>query len=124
MSIFPSPFDPLEIGALEIPGRIFKTATSETSADPDGFVTDRLLLFYEQMAQGGTPMMITGNLYAGPLGKSTRNMTGIDADEKIPGLRRLTDRVSSFIQPFDGFVLRPSATSTKAGSRRSGNSEK
>jgi len=93
LSIFPSPFDPLEIGALEIPGRIFKTATSETSADPDGFVTDRLLLFYEQMARGGTPLMITGNLYAGPLGKSTRNMTGIDADEKIPGLRRLTDRV-------------------------------
>ena len=93
MSIFPSPFDPLEIGALEIPGRIFKTATSETSADPDGFVTDRLLLFYEQMARGGTPLMITGNLYAGPLGKSTRNMTGIDSDEKIPGLRGLTDRV-------------------------------
>ncbi|MAG31293.1 MAG: NADH:flavin oxidoreductase [Deltaproteobacteria bacterium] len=93
MSTSPSPFDPMKIGALEIPGRIFKTATSETSADPDGFVTDRLIHFYDQMARGGTPMMITGNLYAGPLGKSTRNMTGIDTDEKIPGLRRLTDHV-------------------------------
>ncbi|MBJ22091.1 MAG: NADH:flavin oxidoreductase [bacterium] len=93
MSHRPSPFDPLRIGTLEIPGRIFKTATSETRADPDGFVTDPLILFYEQMARGGTPMMITGNLYAGALGKSTRNMTGIDADEKIPGLQKLTDRV-------------------------------
>ncbi len=89
----PSPFDSVKLGSLEIPGRVFKTATSETSADADGFVTDRLILFYERMARGGTPMMVTGNLYAGPLGKSTKNMTGIDADEKIPGLRRLTDRV-------------------------------
>ena len=89
----PSPFDPLKIGGIEIPGRVYKAATSETSADEDGFVTDRLLLFYERMARGGTPMMITGNMYAGPLGKSTQNMTGIEADEKIPGLRRLTDRV-------------------------------
>jgi len=88
-----SPFDPLKIGTLEIPGRIYKSATSETSADADGFVTEQLIQFYERMARGGTPMMITGNIYAGPLGKSTRNMTGIDSDEKIAGLRRLTDRV-------------------------------
>jgi 2,4-dienoyl-CoA reductase-like NADH-dependent reductase (Old Yellow Enzyme family) len=88
-----SPFDPLKIGALEIPGRIYKCATSETSADEDGFVTDQLILFYERMARGGTPMMITGNVYAGASGKSTRNMTGIDSDEKIAGLRRLTARV-------------------------------
>ena len=88
-----SPFDPLRIGTLDIPGRIFKSATSETSADPEGFVTDRLIHFYERMARGAAPMMITGNLYAGPLGKSTRNMTGIDTDEKVAGLRRLVDRV-------------------------------
>ena len=88
-----SAFDPLRIGALEIPGRIYKAATSETQADANGFVTDRLILFYERMARGGTPMMVTGNLYAGPLGKSTRNMTGIDSDEKIAGLQRLTNRV-------------------------------
>jgi 2,4-dienoyl-CoA reductase-like NADH-dependent reductase (Old Yellow Enzyme family) len=93
MSTTATPFDPIKIGGLEVPGRIFKTATSETSADSEGFVTDRLILFYERMARGGTPLMVTGNLYAGPLGKSTQNMTGIDTDEKIEGLRRLTDRV-------------------------------
>jgi len=93
MSEVLSPFDPIRIGSLQVPGRIFKTATAETSADADGFVTEHLLRFYERMARGGTPLIITGNLFAGPLGKSSRNMTGIDADDKVEGLRELTDRV-------------------------------
>jgi 2,4-dienoyl-CoA reductase-like NADH-dependent reductase (Old Yellow Enzyme family) len=55
--------NPLQIGRLSVPGRLFKSATSETRATHDGYVTDELLEFYEPMVRAGTPLIITGNLY-------------------------------------------------------------
>jgi 2,4-dienoyl-CoA reductase-like NADH-dependent reductase (Old Yellow Enzyme family) len=86
-------FEPLRLGALTVSGRLFKTATSETRASDDGFVTDELLEFYEPMARAGTPLLITGNLYVDRQGKSTPRMGGIDDDDKVPGLARLTSLV-------------------------------
>ena len=59
---------PLHIGPITVRGRLFKSATSETRATDDGFVTDELLEFYEPMVDAGTPMIITGNLYVSPKG--------------------------------------------------------
>ena len=84
-------FSPLRIGSLEISGRIAKTATSETRATADGHVTDELLAFYEPIVRAGTPLVITGNIYVMPQGKSTPLQCGIDDDDKLPGLRRWTE---------------------------------
>jgi 2,4-dienoyl-CoA reductase-like NADH-dependent reductase (Old Yellow Enzyme family) len=84
---------PLKIGSLEVSGRLMKAATSETRCDRDGFVTDELLDFYEAMAWAGTPLIISGNLWVSRSGQSTYRMGGIDADDKIPGLTRLTEMV-------------------------------
>jgi NADH:flavin oxidoreductase / NADH oxidase family len=81
---------PLGIGSMTVAGRLFKSATSETRATADGFVTDELLAFYEPMVEAGTPMIITGNLYVSPQGKSAERQAGIDADDKVPGLRDWT----------------------------------
>lgn len=81
-------FQPLSIGALEVAGRLFKTATSETRASEDGFVTEELLDFYEPIAAAGTPLIITGNLYVHRRGKATPRQCGADRDELIPGLTR------------------------------------
>lgn len=81
---------PLGIGSMTVAGRLFKSATSETRATVDGFVTDELLAFYEPMVEAGTPMIITGNLYVSLQGKSADRQAGIDADDKIPGLRDWT----------------------------------
>ena len=81
---------PLDIGSMTVSGRLFKSATSETRASADGFVTDELLAFYEPMAEAGTPMIVTGNLYVSPQGKSAGRQAGIDADDKIQGLREWT----------------------------------
>jgi len=86
-------FAPLRIGPLEVAGRVFKAATVESRADDGGFVTDALVAFYEPIARAGTPLVITGNLYVSPQGKSTRGMCGVDADDKIPGLARLAASV-------------------------------
>jgi 2,4-dienoyl-CoA reductase-like NADH-dependent reductase (Old Yellow Enzyme family) len=72
-----------------VAGRVFKTATAETRASEDGFVTDELVRVYEQWARGGTPLIVTGNLFVSRQGKSTFRQCGADADDKIPGLARL-----------------------------------
>ena len=84
-------FDPLRIGPLEVGGRVFKAATTETRGTVDGFVTDELLAFYEPMARAGTPLIVTGMLYVNVQGKAFYRSCGIDSDDKVPGLRRLTE---------------------------------
>ncbi len=86
-------FRPLTVGKLELAGRVFKSATSETRATEDGRADDELLEFYEPIAAAGTPLIITGNGYVHRQGKATPRQWGADHDDKIPGLRRLVDGV-------------------------------
>jgi 2,4-dienoyl-CoA reductase-like NADH-dependent reductase (Old Yellow Enzyme family) len=86
-------FEPMALGPLRVKGRVFKTATSETRASADRFVTDALLDFYQPIAAAGTPLIITGNMYPSLGGKSTPYQGGLDHDDKVPGLRRLADLV-------------------------------
>jgi 2,4-dienoyl-CoA reductase-like NADH-dependent reductase (Old Yellow Enzyme family) len=86
----PSPlFEPLRLGPLEAAGRVFKTATVETRASEDGYVTDELVEWYEWLARGGVPLIITGMLYVAPEGKSTYRMCAADTDDRVEGLARL-----------------------------------
>jgi 2,4-dienoyl-CoA reductase-like NADH-dependent reductase (Old Yellow Enzyme family) len=86
-------FTPIRIGNLELPGRFVKSATTETLCTDDGFVTDELIEYYERIAQGGTPLLITGNAYFSLYSKAAPRQLAADDDDKIPGLRRLTDAV-------------------------------
>jgi 2,4-dienoyl-CoA reductase-like NADH-dependent reductase (Old Yellow Enzyme family) len=87
-------FRPLRIGRLELAGRLFKAATSESRAREDGCTSEALIDFYARLARGGVPLIVTGNLYVSPSGKATRRMCGIDADDKLPGLRRWAGEVA------------------------------
>jgi 2,4-dienoyl-CoA reductase-like NADH-dependent reductase (Old Yellow Enzyme family) len=86
-------FSPLSIGTLSIPGRVIKTATSETRATAEGIAGPSLVEFYEPMAMAGTPLIITGNIYTSRDGQSTPNQMGADDDAKIAGLAELTRAV-------------------------------
>jgi 2,4-dienoyl-CoA reductase-like NADH-dependent reductase (Old Yellow Enzyme family) len=86
-------FTPIRIGPLELSGRFVKSATTETRCTDDGFVTDDLIEYYEKIAQGGTPLLITGNAYFNLYSKGAPRQLAADHDDKIPGLRRLTDAV-------------------------------
>ena len=63
---------PLQIGNLTVPGRLYKSATSETRATDEGYVTDELLEFYEPMVRARTPLIVTGNLFVSLQAKSAR----------------------------------------------------
>ncbi len=86
-------FTPINIGKLTLPGRLIKTATAETRASNDGLVTPELIDFYLPMAKGGTPLIITGNIYVSRDGKSAPFQVGADDDDKIPGLAQLVAAV-------------------------------
>jgi 2,4-dienoyl-CoA reductase-like NADH-dependent reductase (Old Yellow Enzyme family) len=86
-------FSSVRIGRLTLPGRLIKTATAETRATEDGRVTQDLIDFYVPMARGGTPLIITGNIYVSLDGKSAPHQMGADAEDKVPGLMRLAAAV-------------------------------
>lgn len=86
-------FKPFTIGKLVIPGRVIKTATAESRANQDGFATQSLIDFYAPIAKGETPLIITGNIYVSPDGRSTPLQMGIESDAKIPALARLVEAV-------------------------------
>lgn len=86
-------FEPIRMRKLEIPGRLVKSATTETRCTEDGFVTEDLIRYYDQIAAGGTPLLITGNAYFDLFSKAAPRQLAADSDDKIPGLRRLSDAV-------------------------------
>jgi 2,4-dienoyl-CoA reductase-like NADH-dependent reductase (Old Yellow Enzyme family) len=86
-------FKPLALGGITIPGRLIKSATSETRGTTDGLVTPELIEFYEPMARSGVPLIISGNLYTSVEGRSTPRQLGADEDRKIPALKGLVDVV-------------------------------
>lgn len=89
-------FQPLRIGKLEISGRLAKAAYTETMCSEDGFVTDQLVAHYEEIARGGTPLLITGASYFNRYGQAMKRGLAIDHDDKIEGLRRLTGTVQTY----------------------------
>ena len=78
-----TPATPLQIGTMNVPGRLYKSATSETRASDDGYVTSDLLDFYRPMVAAGTPLIVTGNLYVSRQGQSAGRQAGIDTDDKM-----------------------------------------
>ncbi|GAF42989.1 hypothetical protein RW1_005_00950 [Rhodococcus wratislaviensis NBRC 100605] len=92
----PSPLvAPLQIGRMTVAGRLYKSATSETRATDEGYVTDELLEFYEPMVRARTPLIVTGNLFVSLQAKSAGGQAGIDIDDKKPGLREWVELAHS-----------------------------
>jgi 2,4-dienoyl-CoA reductase-like NADH-dependent reductase (Old Yellow Enzyme family) len=86
-------FTPERIGTLTLPNRLVRSATAERMADADGRPRPQLSALYEELARGGVGLIITGHMYIHPSGKAHPEMTGIYADELIPGLAELAGAV-------------------------------
>lgn len=86
-------FEPFAFSGLRLGNRIVRSATYEKRADEDGFVTEALIRLYEELARGGSGLIITGNALVHPSGRTVPQMLSIHSDMYIEGLRRLTDAV-------------------------------
>ncbi len=84
-------FSSLELGSLTAENRIVKSATAESMADDDGFVTEKFAEFYRRLAEGGAGMVITGHMFVMDSGKAHRKMTGISRDEHVSGLKKMVE---------------------------------
>jgi len=79
-------FTPAKIGNILIPNRLIRSATYESRATEDGFVTDELINFYEELARGGIGLTITGVTNVREDGRQLTKMNGNYSDEYLEGL--------------------------------------
>lgn len=86
-------FSPGSIGSMKVANRFVHSATYECMAGEDGSVTDRLVKRYTTLARGEIGLIVPGYLYVHPWGRAQANQTGIDCDDRIPGLARLSRAV-------------------------------
>ncbi|OGO17035.1 MAG: hypothetical protein A2Z14_08970 [Chloroflexi bacterium RBG_16_48_8] len=89
-------FSSKNIGTLELPNRLVRSATAERMADPQGRPLPPLERLYEKLVQGGVGLIITGHMYIHPSGKAHPEMTGVYSDDLIPNLARLADVVHKY----------------------------
>lgn len=83
-------FYPFVFSGLNLKNRLVRSAAYEKRADKDGFVTESLIEFYEDIVRGGVGLVITGSALVHPSGITVPQMIGIHNDIYIEGLRKLT----------------------------------
>ncbi|MFQ5914984.1 MAG: NADH:flavin oxidoreductase [Nitrospinota bacterium] len=84
---------PGKIGGVETRNRFIRSATSESLADENGFITDGYRDLHLTLARSGVGLIFTGHCYVHPRGKYARCMTGLDRDDHVGPLQRLTESI-------------------------------
>lgn len=62
----------------------------------DGSINKRFIDFYVERARGGVGLIVVGGCYPEMTGKVWKSIIGLDKDEFIPGLRKLTDTIHKY----------------------------
>ena len=90
MAAFKHLFEPIRIGNVEIPNRICHVPTDVSSSHVNGEVSDRDVHHHENLARGGTGLIVVGATSPdGKTGRSTVTNLVIDNDYYIPGFARM-----------------------------------
>lgn len=87
---------PFRIKNVEVKNRLLRSATLESKADIEGFVTDDLLELYYRLARGGAGFLITGAAAVEPAGKCFGQQLCVYDDKYLPGLKKLADVVHRY----------------------------
>jgi 2,4-dienoyl-CoA reductase-like NADH-dependent reductase (Old Yellow Enzyme family) len=80
-------------GNMQIRNRFASAPKLESMGSEHGEATDQLISHYRHLARGEVGLIFTGVMYVHPLGRAYTYQLGIDGDDKIQGLRNLTDAV-------------------------------
>lgn len=89
-------FTPIQVGKIEIPNRFVRSATHDFMANRDGSASDRQVTLFENLARGEVGLIITGHAYIHPAGIASPFQTGVDRDDRIDGLNRITEVVHHY----------------------------
>lgn len=86
-------FSPWNLGGLEIPNRLVRSATWEGLADDDGAPSHDMINATAALAEGGVGLVITGFAFVQPQGRGRPRQTGVHIDAMIGPLTRVSDAV-------------------------------
>ncbi|MFW9930469.1 MAG: NADH:flavin oxidoreductase [Candidatus Thorarchaeota archaeon] len=89
-------YRPGKIGNVNLKNRLVRSATWESRATEDGYVTDSLIEFYKELARGGVGLIITGYIAVDPIGAQTTRMTRIYDDSYMPGQKKLVSSIHEY----------------------------
>jgi 2,4-dienoyl-CoA reductase-like NADH-dependent reductase (Old Yellow Enzyme family)/thioredoxin reductase len=92
ISRFENLMSPIKIRQVELRNRIVMPAISTNYASKEGFVTQRLIDYYQTRAEGGTGLIIVecGSIFY-PESRINRNQIGLHDDSLIAGLSDLVN---------------------------------
>jgi 2,4-dienoyl-CoA reductase-like NADH-dependent reductase (Old Yellow Enzyme family) len=94
-------FEPLRIGSIEIKNRFVRSATYYGLSDDDGYVGERSVELMRTLTRNEVGLIISGYAFVAKSGQVFADMNGIDADDQIPGYRKMTDAVHEL----DGHIV-------------------
>jgi 2,4-dienoyl-CoA reductase-like NADH-dependent reductase (Old Yellow Enzyme family) len=86
-------FSPEKIGVIEIKNRFIRSATMTRTATDDGYITDHLIKYYTDLAEGGAGLLVTGITSVDQVGKASRGQVCLLDDSYIEGHKRLVNAV-------------------------------
>ncbi len=89
----PQLFEKTWIGSLELPNRAIKSSTWSGMGDQKGYVTDRALDFYRELARGDIGLILTGYQYVMTNGQHLPYMIGNYDDTQSEGLKKIADTI-------------------------------
>ena len=85
-------FENINIGQITLKNRLIMSAM-DLGFTSDGTINDQIINFYIERAKGGVGLIVVGGCYPEISGKVWKSIIGLDKDEYIPGLKRLTDAI-------------------------------
>lgn len=88
-------FKPLYLRTKSLSNRVVVPPMASETADEFGFVTERTLEHYRNLAESHAGLVIVEYSYVHSSGKSEEFQLGIDDDDQIRGLRRLALTIKS-----------------------------
>jgi dimethylglycine catabolism A len=82
-------FSPVTIGGVQLPNRVVMPAMTTRLADPEGYVTEALVAYYEARALGGVGLITVEMGSPERVGRHRFRELGVYDDRFLPGLQRL-----------------------------------
>ena len=61
-------FEPVRIKGMEVPNRFVRSATYDGCADKHGYVSEKQIRLFSELAKGGIGLIITGIAHVHPSG--------------------------------------------------------
>ncbi len=89
-------FSPEKIGNVQFKNRIVRSATYTRKSEKYGIVGNALVEFYDELAQGGTGLIISEFISVDPSGTSSAYQLRLDNDSFVPGQRKLVETVHNY----------------------------